>query len=295
MPFHIITLKKQKCQDVKMPRCQVTYACKFSLFFENHKIDAEKIGFLLAYLYLCSKNRNMEESALNRYLDEIGKGTLLTDEQERELSAKILKGDERALSRLVEANLKFVVSVARQYKGQGLAMEDLVSEGNIGLMKAAARFDATKGVRFVNYAVVHVRQAIEKAIEQQTGLYKVPKDVKDELTARQQSLPLSVDAPLGHRANLSLLSVLVNKDAPQADERVHSEAIEEAIEFALGSLDKRESHVVNAYFGIGQEHETMAEIAEDMDLKRERVRQIRDKAIRKLRKAYKRRLKTNFR
>ena len=237
----------------------------------------------------------MEESALNRYLDEIGKGTLLTDEQERELSAEILKGDERALSRLVEANLKFVVSVARQYKGQGLAMEDLVSEGNIGLMKAAARFDATKGVRFVNYAVVHVRQAIEKAIEQQTGLYKVPKDVKDELTARQQSLPLSVDAPLGHRANLSLLSVLVNKDAPQADERVHSEAIEEAIEFALGSLDKRESRVVNAYFGIGQEHETMAEIAEDMDLKRERVRQIRDKAIRKLRKAYKRRLKTNFR
>ncbi|MBL1651621.1 sigma-70 family RNA polymerase sigma factor, partial [Klebsiella pneumoniae] len=91
-----------------------------------------------------------------------------------ELSAKILKGDERALSRLVEANLKFVVSVARQYKGQGLAMEDLVSEGNMGLMKAAARFDATKGVRFVNYAVVHVRQAIEKAIEQQTGLYKVP-------------------------------------------------------------------------------------------------------------------------
>lgn len=237
----------------------------------------------------------MEESALNRYLDEIGKGTLLTDEQERELSAKILKGDERALSRLVEANLKFVVSVARQYKGQGLAMEDLVSEGNMGLMKAAARFDATKGVRFVNYAVVHVCQAIEKAIEQQTGLYKVPKDVKDELAARQQSLPLSVDAPLGHRANLSLLSVLVNKDAPLADERVHSEAIEEAIEFALGSLDKRESRVVNAYFGIGQEHETMAEIAEDMDLKRERVRQIRDKAIRKLRKAYKRRLKTNFR
>ena len=196
-----------------MPRCQVTYACKFSLFFENYKIDAEKIGFLLAYLYLCSKNRNMEESALNRYRDEIGKGTLLTDEQERELSAKILKGDERALSRLVEANLKFVVSVARQYKGQGLAMEDLVSEGNMGLMKAAARFDATKGVRFVNYAVVHVRQAIEKAIEQQTGLYKVPKDVKDELAARQQSMPLSVDAPLGHRANLSPLPTLCYRRA----------------------------------------------------------------------------------
>jgi RNA polymerase primary sigma factor len=236
----------------------------------------------------------MEDSALNRYLDEIGKGQLLSDEEERTLSARILQGDQRALSKLVEANLRFVVTIARQYKGQGLSMEDLVSEGNLGLMKAAGRFDATKGVRFVNYAVVHVRQAIEKAIEQQTGLYKVPKDVKDEITARQQSMPLSVDAPLGHRANLSLLSVLVNRDAPLADERIHSEAIEDAVEFALGSLDARESRVVNAFYGIGQEHETMAEIAEDMELKRERVRQIRDKAIRKLRKAYKRHLKSSF-
>jgi RNA polymerase primary sigma factor len=236
----------------------------------------------------------MEDSALNRYLDEIGKGQLLSDEEERALSARILQGDQRALSKLVEANLRFVVTIARQYKGQGLSMEDLVSEGNLGLMKAAGRFDATKGVRFVNYAVVHVRQAIEKAIEQQTGLYKVPKDVKDEITARQQSMPLSVDAPLGHRANLSLLSVLVNRDAPLADERIHSEAIEDAVEFALGSLDARESRVVNAFYGIGQEHETMAEIAEDMELKRERVRQIRDKAIRKLRKAYKRHLKSSF-
>ena len=236
----------------------------------------------------------MEDSALNRYLDEIGKGQLLSDDEERALSARILQGDQRALSKLVEANLRLVVTIARQYKGQGLSMEDLVSEGNLGLMKAAGRFDATKGVRFVNYAVVHVRQAIEKAIEQQTGLYKVPKDVKDEITARQQSMPLSVDAPLGHRANLSLLSVLVNRDAPLADERIHSEAIEDAVEFALGSLDARESRVVNAFYGIGQEHETMAEIAEDMDLKRERVRQIRDKAIRKLRKAYKRHLKSSF-
>ena len=236
----------------------------------------------------------MEDSALNRYLDEIGKGQLLSDEEERALSARILQGDQRALSKLVEANLRFVVTIVRQYKGQGLSMEDLVSEGNLGLMKAAGRFDATKGVRFVNYAVVHVRQAIEKAIEQQTGLYKVPKDVKDEITARQQSMPLSVDAPLGHRANLSLLSVLVNRDAPLADERIHSEAIEDAVEFALGSLDARESRVVNAFYGIGQEHETMAEIAEDMELKRERVRQIRDKAIRKLRKAYKRHLKSSF-
>lgn len=233
----------------------------------------------------------MEDSALNRYLDEIGREALLTDEEERQLSEKIQQGDERALARLVETNLRFVVAIARQYKGRGVDMEDLVSEGNFGLMKAASRFDASKGVRFVNYAVVHVRKQIEKAIEKQAGLYQVPKDVKDDVVARQQSMPLSVDAPIGHRTNMNLLSVLVNQDAPLADERVHSEAVEAAIEFALDTLDQRESRVVNAFFGIGQEHETMAEIAEDMDLKRERVRQIRDKAVRKLRKAYHRRLK----
>ena len=234
---------------------------------------------------------DMEDSALNRYLDEIGKEQLLTDDEERQLAERIAKGDDRALSKLIEANLKFVVTVARQYKGRGVAMEDLVSEGNIGLMKAAAKFDAKKGVRFVNYAVVHIRQAIEKAIDQQAGLYPVPKDVKQDL-ARQQSIPVSVDAPLGHRTNMSLLSVLVNKDAPLADERVHSEAIEDAIEYALTTLNDRERRVVNAFFGINQEHETMAEIAEDMELKRERVRQIRDKSVRKLRKAYRNKLKS---
>ena len=232
----------------------------------------------------------MEDSGLNKYLDEIGHTSLLTNEEERELSRKIKQGDERALARLVEANLKFVVVVARQYKGNGLAMEDLVSEGNIGLMKAAAKFDGEKGVRFVSFAAGHVRRQIEKAIDQQAGLYKVPKDVVDEAASRQNKA-LSVDAPIGHRTNMSLLSVLVNPDAPQADERVHSETIEDAIERALQSLDGRESRVVNAFFGITQERETMAEIAEDMDLKRERVRQIRDKAIRKLRKAYKQALK----
>jgi RNA polymerase primary sigma factor len=220
----------------------------------------------------------MEDSAFNKYLDEIGRESLLTTDEERQLSERIQQGDQRALNKLIGANLRFVVSVARQYKGQGVEMEDLVSEGNMGLMKAAAKFDASKGVRFVNYAVVQIRQQIEKAIEQQT---------------RQQNMPLSVDAPLGHRTNMSLLSVLVNSNAPMADERIHSEAVEEAVEFALGSLDKREAQVVNAFFGINQEHETMAEIAENMELKRERVRQIRDKAVRKLRKAYKQRLKVH--
>ena len=231
----------------------------------------------------------MEESGLNRYLDEIGRELLLSAEEERDLALKIQHGDNRALNRLVEANLRFVVTIASQYKGKGLQMDDLVSEGNIGLMKAASRFDPDYGTRFVNFAVVHIRQQIEKAIAQQTD------PPKGKASSKHDSgvMPLkatSVDAPLGYRSNMSLLSVLVNQDAPFADERIHSEAIEEAVEFALGSLDERESRVVNAFFGINQEHETMAEIAEDMDLKRERIRQIRDKAVRKLRKAYRSRL-----
>ena len=151
----------------------------------------------------------MEDSVLNIYLDEIGKEQLLSDDEERQLSERIAKGDQRALSKLIEANLKFVVSVARQYKGKGVAMEDLVSEGNIGLMKAAAKFDASRGVRFVNFAVVYVRQAIEKAIDQQGGLYQVPKDVKQEV-ARQQSQPLSVDGKLPVSShNLCLLMLLL--------------------------------------------------------------------------------------
>ena len=221
----------------------------------------------------------MEEPGLNRYLDEIGRESLLSAEEERTLAQKIQQGDNRALNRLVEANLRFVVSIANQYKGKGLQIDDLVSEGNIGLMKAASRFDPDRGTRFVNYAVVHIRQQIEKALDQQT---EPPRGLNQRST--------SVDAPLGHRTNMSLLSVLINQDAPFADERIHSEAIQDAVEYALGSLDQRESRVVNAFFGINQEHETMAEIAEDMDLKRERVRQIRDKAVRKLRKAYKSRL-----
>jgi len=233
----------------------------------------------------------MEDSGLNIYLDEIGRSQLLSADEEARLAAQIRQGNSRALNKLVEANLRFVVTIASQYKGKGLAMEDLVSEGNIGLMKAAGKFDASKGTRFVNYAVVHIRQHIEKAIQQQAGLYQVPKDAADEQVARQQSRPLSVDAPLGHRTSMSLLSVLVNQDAPLADERVHSQAIEDAVEFALLALDAREKRVVDAFFGISQEHETMAEIADDMGLKRERVRQIRDKAVRKLRKAYKARMR----
>ena len=185
----------------------------------------------------------MTDNGLNNYLDEIGRQQLLSDEQERELSEKILQGDKSAVSSLVEANLRFVVKIATYYRGQGLQMDDLVSEGNIGLMNAATKFDASKGTRFVNYAAPFVRRQIERALEQQNGLYKIPKDA--DLLARQNGHPLSVDAPLGARSNMNLLSVLVNQDAPQADERVYSEAIEKAVEYALTSLSERESQVIN--------------------------------------------------
>lgn len=230
----------------------------------------------------------MIDSGLNNYLDEIGRQELLSDEQERELSERILQGDQRAVSQLAEANLRFVVKLATSYRGRGLQMDDLVSEGNIGLLNAAAKFDASRGTRFVNFAAPYVRRQMERAIEQQNVLYKMPKDA-DPL-ARQNSHPLSVDAPLGSRSNVSLLSVLINQDAPQADERVYSEAIERAVEFALQSLTERETQVINRFFGIDREHETMAEIAEDLDMKRERVRQIRDHAIRQLKKIYRRKL-----
>lgn len=221
----------------------------------------------------------MEDSLLNKYLDEIGREQLLSPEEEQRLSVRVLKGDERAVNKLVEANLRFVVVIARQYQGRGLAMEDLVSEGNIGLMKAARKYDATKGLRFVNYAVVPIRQQIEKALKVESAEQRV-ESVRDGQTR-------SVDAPLGTKTNMSLLSVLVDSNSPLADERLLRSNVETAVEYALRSLNERESQVVNAFFGIGQEHATMAEIAEDMNLKRERVRQIRDKAIRRMKKIYK--------
>lgn len=226
----------------------------------------------------------MTDNSLNVYLDEIGREQLLTNEQERELAERIKQGDQRALGRLVEANLRFVVKVATQYRGQGLQLDDLISEGNVGLMAAAAKFDAARGSRFVSYAAPYVRRQIERAIEQQNGIYKVPKDA--EPTARQNSRAMSVDAQLGWRTGVSLLSVLENRDSPRADERVYSAAVEQAVERALMSLNERETEVMNRFFGLDREHETMAEIAADMGLKRERVRQIRNRAIRRLKKSY---------
>ena len=224
----------------------------------------------------------MEDNILNKYLDEIGREKLLSAEEEQQLSERIQKGDQRALNHLVEANLRLTVAIARHYQGQGLAMNDLVSEGNMGLMKAASKFDGHRGIRFAAYAGSFIRQQIEKALKTESAEQRV-ENVRDGQTR-------SVDAPLSSHTNVSLLSVLVNANSPMADERVYNANMEAAVEYALRMLNERESQVVNAYFGIGQEYLTMAEIADSMGLKRERVRQIRDRAIRRLRKAYKQRL-----
>lgn len=224
----------------------------------------------------------MIDNTLNIYLDEIGRESLLSAEEESKLSVRIQSGDDRALNKLIQANLRFVVAIARQYQGQGLEMDDLVSEGNMGLMKAARKFDGTRGLRFVNYAVVFVRQQIEKALKIESSELRV-ENARDGQSR-------SVDAPLGGRANMSLLSVLVDANSPLADERVYSAAIADAVAFAIHSLNQREHQVITSYFGIEKDHLTLAEIAEDMQLKRERVRQIRDRAIRRLKLVYKRRL-----
>ena len=221
----------------------------------------------------------MEDSKLNLYLDKIGCEQLLTYDEERQLSERILQGDGRALNRLVEANLRLVVSVARQYQGKGLTIDDLISEGNIGLMKAAGKYDATRGLRFAAYANNFIRQQIERALKVESAEQRL-ETVRDGQTR-------SVDAPLSSHTNVSLLSVLVNTNSPMADERVYQSSMATAIEHALNVLNERERIVVNAWFGIGQEHLTMAEIAADLQLKRERVRQIRNRAIRRMRKTYK--------
>ena len=193
-------------------------------------------------MYFC----NMIDNTLNIYLDEIGMKSLLSEDEERRLAARIHAGDERALNKLIEANLRFVVAIARQYQNKGLPIDDLISEGNIGLMKAARKYDGERGVRFVNYAVVFVRQQIEKALKLESAEQRVEnmKDVRDD----------------------------------------NSPDVADGVEYSLDSLNERELKVVTAYFGIGQERLTMAEIAEEMNLRRERVRQIRNKAIRRLKK-----------
>lgn len=182
----------------------------------------------------------------------------------------------------MSANLTFVVSLATQYKNRGLDIEDLISEGNIGMLKAAKKFHPEHGHRFVTFATPYIREAIEKAIEQQVGLYRVPRNMKDEALEKKRSRALSIDAPVGGSTELSLGRVIPNKDAPDPDQLLQKQNIERELADIVRQLPVREQQVVQYFYGIGVETKTMAEIAQNMGLKRRRVRQIRDKAVRQL-------------
>ena len=261
-----------------------------------------------------------DSASLDKYLQEIGREQLLPVEEEVELSQRIRKGDRRALDELVRANLRFVVSVAKQYQNQGLSLPDLINEGNVGLIKAAEKFDETRGFKFISYAVWWIRQTILQALAEQSRIVRLPlnqvsavnkitkamtkfeqeferKPSADELAELVNELPekisdslrasgrhVSVDAPFIEGEENSLLDVMVNTDSPMADKGLVSESLSTEIDRALGVLNEREKQIIERSFGINNQPEmTLEEIGETFGLTRERVRQIREKAIRKLR------------
>ena len=262
---------------------------------------------------------NRESAALEKYLQEISKETMISAEEEVELAQRIKKGDTKALERLTKANLRFVVSVAKQYQNQGLSLPDLINEGNLGLLKAAERFDETRGFKFISYAVWWIRQSILQAISEQSRIVRLPlnqvgsvnkinREINrfEQLNERRPSvdeiaekvdLPqekideamainghqISVDAPFVEGEDNSLLDVMANSAAPLADNQLVEESLKSEIQNALSALNERERNVVEASYGINQPELTLEEIGTKFGLTRERVRQIKEKAIRKLR------------
>ena len=263
---------------------------------------------------------NRESQSLDKYLQEIGREELITAEMEVELAQKIKQGDQVALEKLTKANLRFVVSVAKQYQNQGLTLPDLINEGNLGLIKAAQRFDETRGFKFISYAVWWIRQSILQALAEQSRIVRLPLNQvgslnkinkafskleqeferppsSDELathldltedkvkdTMKISGRHVSVDAPFVDGEDNSLLDVMVNNDSPKADLELMKESLQREIERSLATLSDREKDVVMLFFGIGKKHGlTLEEIGTKFDLTRERVRQIKEKAIRRLR------------
>ena len=262
---------------------------------------------------------NRESEALDKYLQEIGKEEMITVEEEVELAQKIRNGDRKALERLTKANLRFVVSVAKQYQNQGLSLPDLINEGNLGLIKAAEKFDETRGFKFISYAVWWIRQSILQAIAEQSRIVRLPlnqvgsvnkinkvlnkfeqenerkpsvEEISEELDIPEDKIDeamsanghhVSVDAPFVEGEDNSLLDVLVNDDSPMADRTLVNESLSKEIDRALDTLTPREKDIVRMFFGIGGPEMTLEEIGSTFGLTRERVRQIKEKAIRRLR------------
>ncbi|MDO5523087.1 MAG: RNA polymerase sigma factor RpoD/SigA [Bacteroidia bacterium] len=262
---------------------------------------------------------NRESASLDKYLQEIGREDLITVEEEVELAQAIKKGDRRALEKLTRANLRFVVSVAKQYQNQGLSLPDLINEGNLGLIKAAEKFDETRGFKFISYAVWWIRQSILQALAEQSRIVRLPlnqvgslnkiskafqkfeqenerrpsaEELAQELdlsvdkvtdSLKVSGRHISMDAPFVEGEDNSLLDVLVNDDAPIADRTLINESLQKEIDRALATLTERESDIIKMFFGIGCQEMTLEEIGDKFQLTRERVRQIKEKAIRRLR------------
>ena len=262
---------------------------------------------------------NRESASLDKYLQEIGREELISVDQEVELAQRIRQGDERALDRLVKANLRFVVSVAKQYQNQGLSLPDLINEGNLGLIKAAQKFDETRGFKFISYAVWWIRQSILQALAEQARIVRLPlnqvgslnkiskalskfeqenerRPSADELskeldmpvdkitdTLKVSGRHISVDAPFVDGEDNTLLDVLTNDDSPMADATLTQESLSKEVARSLEQLTEREREILKMFFGIGGYQEmTLEEIGAKFDLTRERVRQIKEKAIRRL-------------
>jgi len=274
---------------------------------------------LMRQLKITKSITSRDSQSLDKYLQEIGRESLLTVDEEVELTQRIRKGDRKALDKLVRSNLRFVVSVAKQYQNQGLALPDLINEGNVGLIKAAEKFDETRGFKFISYAVWWIRQTILQALAEQSRIVRLPlnqvsavnkinkaitrfeqeherKPSAEELAEIVDELPekindsmrasgrhVSVDAPFVEGEDNSLLDVMVNDDSPMADGILVSESLSTEIRRALSILSEREKDIIIMSFGINQQEKTLEEIGDMFGLTRERVRQIREKAIRKLR------------
>ena len=273
---------------------------------------------------------NRESEALDKYLQEIGKEEMISVEEEVELAQRIRKGDRKALERLTKANLRFVVSVAKQYQNQGLSLPDLINEGNLGLIKAAEKFDETRGFKFISYAVWWIRQSILQAIAEQSRIVRLPlnqvgsvnkinkvlskfeqenerrpsvEEISEKLDIPEEKVDeamsvnsrhVSVDAPFVDGEDNSLLDVLINDDAPMADKVLVMESLNAEINNALKNLNERERNVIEAFYGINQPELTLEEIGSKYNLTRERVRQIKEKAIRRLRTCTKNKVLKTF-
>ncbi|MGM0667579.1 MAG: sigma-70 family RNA polymerase sigma factor [Bacteroidota bacterium] len=262
---------------------------------------------------------NRDTPSLDKYLQEIGKVDLITPEDEVILARKIKTGDKEALSKLVKSNLRFVVSVAKQYQNQGMSLPDLINEGNLGLIKAAQRFDETRGFKFISYAVWWIRQAILQALAEQARIVRLPvnkigsinkinrvfarleqeferepssqeiadvlqlapEEVKEVLKSNGRTV--SMDAPISSEEDNNMYDVLQNDDNPSPDKHLMNESLTYEIERALSTLSPREAKVIKLYFGINMKHPlTLEEIGEELGLTRERVRQIKEKALKRI-------------